>query len=232
MPSQGVDGGRDASSRSRYEGIVEREPTGPPRGEGGEVPNGKPLALGYHFILSASIWTVIVVASAFYYVVEVRHDVLDLARTQARVAHGDDVLYRRWNAGHGGVYVPVTERTPPNPHLEVAERDIETSSGVVLTLVNPAYMTRQVHELSNEASGVKGHITSLDPIRPENRADGWETAALQAFERGESEVSSIELMDEIQYLRLMRPLQTEEGCLRCHAAQDHMERPTRDRKIV
>jgi len=119
------------------------------------------------------------------------------------------------------VYAPISEKTPPNPHLEVPERDIETPSGVKLTLVNPAYMTRQVHELANEAAGVKGHITSLNPIRPENAPDAWETAALEAFERGETEVSSVEILEDIQYMRLMRPLETEEGCLRCHAAQGY-----------
>jgi hypothetical protein len=89
-----------------------------------------------------------------------------------------DVVYRRWNAGHGGIYVPVTDETPPNPYLEVPERDITTQSGVVLTLMNPAYMTRQVHELGAKAFGIQGHITSLNPIRPANAPDSWEARAL------------------------------------------------------
>ncbi len=93
-----------------------------------------------------------------------------------------DVIYRRWNADHGGVYVPVTQKTKPNPYLDDLERDIITPLGKKLTKVNPAYMTRQVHELALKSNGVRGHITSLNPIRPANAPDPWETQALKAFE--------------------------------------------------
>lgn len=123
---------------------------------------------------------------------------------------------------HGGVYVPVTAETPPNPYLKhVPERDIATPSGRELTLVNPAYMTRQVHELGKETEGVRAHITSLDPIRPQNAADPWETEALQAFEVGAQEIHSVETLDGHAHLRLMRPLITEQGCMKCHAAQGY-----------
>lgn len=144
-----------------------------------------------------------------------------MARIQAQVAYQRDVIYRRWNAENGGVYVPVTEKTAPNPYLETPNRDITGPSGTQLTLINPAYMTRQVHELAEKAYGVHGHITSLSPIRPENAADPWETQALKAFELGEKEVSSVEDMDSRPYMRLMRPLTTEEGCLKCHAKQGY-----------
>ncbi len=177
----------------------------------------------YAWVL-AVVWTVAVAASLVWNVVQVRRNTLEAARIQARVAHGKDVIYRRWNAGHGGVYVPVTDETPPNPYLSyVPERDITTPSGKLLTLMNPAYMTRQVHELAEEEYGVRGHITSLNPIRPENAPDPWETEALQAFERGETEISSIEEMEGEEYMRLMRPLITEKGCLKCHAAQGYQE---------
>jgi len=177
----------------------------------------------YAWVL-AVVWTVVVVASLVWNVVQVTHNTLEAARIQARVAHGKDVIYRRWNAGHGGVYVPVTEVTQPNPYLsDMAERDITTLSGKLLTLMNPAYMTRQVHELAEEEYGVRGHITSLNPIRPENAPDPWETEALQAFEGGETEISSIEEMEGEGYMRLMRPLITEKGCLQCHAVQGYQE---------
>ena len=68
-----------------------------------------------------------------------------MARSEARIAYNKDLVYRRWNASHGGVYVPVSDQTPPNPYLDVPEREITTPSGRLLTLVKPAYMTRQVH---------------------------------------------------------------------------------------
>jgi len=167
-------------------------------------------------------WTVVVVASLLLNLWQVRQDLEEAARIQARAAYEKDVVYRRWNIGHGGIYVPVTEETPPNPYLvDIPERDITTLSGKKLTLVNPAYMTRQVHESQQQEFGILGHITSLDPIRPENVADEWETEALQAFESGATEISSIEVIQGQGYMRLMRPLINEESCMNCHAAHGY-----------
>lgn len=68
--------------------------------------------------------------------------------------------------------MPRSAKTPPNPYLSQArERDIRTPSGLELTLVNSAYMTRQVFE--THGGEVVGHVTSLKPIRPENGPDAW-----------------------------------------------------------
>jgi len=42
--------------------------------------------------------------------------------------------------------------------------------------------------------GVYGHITSLNPIRPGNAPDPWETQALKSFEKGAQQVNSVEKM--------------------------------------
>jgi signal transduction histidine kinase len=179
-----------------------------------------PAGLGRYVWVLAAAWTVAVVGSLVWNVLRVKQGTLEDARIQARALYAKDIVYRRWVAGHGGVYVPVTAKTPPNPYLSrMPERNITTPSGRQLTLINPAYMTRQVHELADQEYGIRGHITSLKPIRPENAPDPWETKALQAFERGQREVSSVQQ----EYMRLMRPLITEKGCLKCHAAQGYRE---------
>jgi len=154
---------------------------------------------------------------------ETRLEFEEAARIQARAAFDKDVRYRRWNAQRGGVYAPVTADTPPNPHLDVEHRDILGPDGIDLTLINPAYMTRQVHELSVEEGDLLGHITSLHPIRPENAPDPWETSALEAFETGANEVSTIAQLNGAEYTRLMGPLVTEAACLKCHASQGYTE---------
>ena len=172
----------------------------------------------------AVVWTVVVAASLGWNVFHMKAMTLVEARIQAQVAYRKDILSRRWNAGHGGVYVPMTKKTRPNPYLShIPERDIKTPSGRLLTLMNPAYMTRQMHELAKEEYGVHGHITSLNPIRPENAPDSWEASALRAFERGETEVSSVEGIEGKEYLRLIQPLITEKACLKCHAKQGYRE---------
>jgi signal transduction histidine kinase len=167
-------------------------------------------------------WTAIAAVSLSWNHWQHRVEARALAITFARTSFEKDVIYRTWNSRHGGVYAPVTEETPPNPHLtNIPERDIVTPSGRKLTLINPAYMTRQVFEIGRERGTAYGHITSLDPIRPENAPDQWERRALEAFEKGAVETSSIETMEDREFLRLMRPLRAEENCLPCHGFQGY-----------
>jgi diguanylate cyclase (GGDEF)-like protein len=170
----------------------------------------------------AILWSSVILLSMIWNLIQSRQSTFETARIQARVAYEKDITYRQWSADFGGVYVPVTEDTQPNPYLfGILERDIITLSGRELTLINPAYMTRQIHEMEEERSGVRGHITSVDPLRPENAPDAWELEALMSFESGEDEISSIEDMGGDEFLRLMRPLTTTQGCLACHAAQGY-----------
>lgn len=170
------------------------------------------------------LWIVLVTSSFFLTWQQAQRSAANMALIEARSSFNKDLVYRRWATMHGGVYVPPTEKTPPNPYLsEIPRRDVETTDGMKLTLINPAYMTRQVHELGQEQYGIRGHITSLNPIRPENRADSWETKALVAFHAGFEEISSIEIMDGQPFLRFMRPMITEAGCLKCHATQGYKQ---------
>lgn len=174
------------------------------------------------FIVAVAVfWTIIIAASWAWNVRQVQQNTLAEALVQARVAYEKDLVYRRWNTLHGGVYVRVTEETKPNPYLKIPERDIETTEGLQLTLINPAYMTRQANELAGTEFGVHGHLTSLNPLRPKNRPDEWEEKALKAFEGGERESSSVSTIMGREFMRLMRPLETEAGCLRCHATQGY-----------
>jgi len=182
------------------------------------------LQMKHYVWVLAGVWTIVIAGSLIWHSFHTKQETLEVAQTQARVAYEKDIIYRRWNAGHGGVYVPVTKETQPNPYLsDVPERDITTPSGKALTLMNPAYMTRQAHELEKQKLDVRGHITSLNPIRPENAPDPWETEALRAFGRGVPEINSVEEIQSKKYMRLMRPLITEKGCLKCHARQGYHE---------
>lgn len=174
-------------------------------------------------ILSVAVaGTAMIAASLLWNVSLVGKNTIEEARVQARVAYEEDIVYRRWNTRHGGVYVRVTDETPPSPYLaDMPERDIVTTEGIRLTLINPAYMTRQAHEFSAGEHGVGGHLTSLNPIRPGNKPDAWERSALLGFERGDSEISSVESQGGDEVLRLMKPLVVEEACLSCHSRQDY-----------
>jgi PAS domain S-box-containing protein len=183
-----------------------------------------PIRVGLYAAAVAAVWTLIVGGMFAWDATQHHRYVLDVARAEARVAFEKDLLFRQWSTSKGGVYVPVSESTPPNPHLaNVAERDITTPSGRQLTLMNPAYMLRQMHTFGQQQVGLKAHITSLKPLRAENAPDPWEERALQEFEQGSSEVSEVVTLEGAAHMRLMRPMIVEQGCLKCHAVQGYRE---------
>ena len=180
--------------------------------------NVKPFAPAPFHWLFALGWSIFIAVVCGFILWQTDRNTLALAKVQAITAFERDILYRRWNASHGGVYVPVTETTPPNAYLDVPDREI-VADGRIMTLINPAYMTRMVHEMGLSQSGVSGHITSLTPLRPQNKCDSWECEGLLRFGQGEEEVFGLATIGDTAYLRFMRPLVTEESCLKCHAKQ-------------
>ncbi len=88
--------------------------------------------------------------------------------------------------------------------------------------MNPSYIIRQLNEEFADLYGVIGHITSLNPLRPENAPDAWERSALEAFEKGSQEIVEFSKIQNTPYLRLMRPMITKEGCLKCHEIQGYI----------
>ena len=144
-----------------------------------------------------------------------------LAFQTARTLLAQLVNTRTWNARHGGVYVPISPHVQPNPYLDDPERDLTTENGLRLTKINPAYMTRQIAEIAAEQNGVQFHITSLTPVRPENRAADWERKWLEDFQNGSVDHGSfIKTPEGIQF-RYMAPLFINKECLRCHAKQGY-----------
>lgn len=177
------------------------------------------------YTITAIAILILTIASTSSYYQEtqkLRSNTLKLATNTARANFEKDLAFRQWVAKHGGLYVPENERTPPNPYLEyVEEQNIQTPSGVNLTLMNPAYALRQLIEEYEASMGIIGHITSLNPINPENAADEWETSALEAFEEGVEEVTDLSEIDGVTYIRLMKPMITQETCLKCHSDQGY-----------
>lgn len=124
-------------------------------------------------------------------------------------------------SSHGGVYVKPTAATPPNPYLKIPNRDVVTTNGMALTLMNPAYALRELQESVGKDSAIKSHITSLKTINPHNVADDWEKESLQSFERGTQEAMSLYQSEGQSHLRLMTPFVVERDCLKCHEQQGY-----------
>jgi len=145
-----------------------------------------------------------------------------LAFQTARTFFNQILVTRSWNAGHGGLYVLVSKETQPNKYLDDPLRDLTTVKNVALTKINPAFMTRQLSEiLSQSKDGIQFHITSLNPIRPENKAEAWEKNWLQTFEQGATEQGAFLTDNSTSFFRYMAPLLVGDNCLKCHAKQGY-----------
>ncbi|MFP4272557.1 MAG: ATP-binding protein [Halothiobacillaceae bacterium] len=180
------------------------------------------MHLDLYLGLAALVWTLTLGSVALVLDRQYQQMTMELARNEAEANFNKDQAFRFWATMHGGVYVEVSEQTPSNPFLaHVPERDLTTPSGRKLTLMNPAYMVRELNEQFGELFGVRGNITSLDPLRPANAPDAWEREALLSFEEGAQEVVEVSEIDERPYLRYMAPMVVDEGCLLCHAHQGY-----------
>ena len=151
---------------------------------------------------------------------QLREDRFQLAVLTGKVLFRTIVATRTWNSSHGGVYVPVTETIRPNPYLTVPDRDVRTTDGRELTMINPAYMTRLVGEIL-ALEGYTVHLTSLKTLRPGNTPDDWERTALERFEKGSALEYSLTGPVENRVFRYMEPLKAEAECLSCHAEQGY-----------
>lgn len=170
----------------------------------------------------AVTFTLLIASSLVLFFHHERRRTIDMAKGEALATFNKDQAFRFWATKHGGVYVPATKHTMPNPYLShVLERDITTPSGKHLTLMNPAYMMKQTMTEYYEQYGRKGHITSLKPLNPLNSPDTWERKALEALGRGEKEVIEIDKSDGRSVLRFMKPMLVQEGCLKCHGIQGY-----------
>lgn len=166
-------------------------------------------------------WLSIVGISFWWNLIDDKKEFEQLALETARAFFQQIVITRAWNAEHGGVYVPITETVQPNPYLEDPLRDVTTDKGVKLTKINPAYMTRQIAEIASDQSGIKFHITSLVPLRPQNKPTQWEKEWLLSFEEGAKEQGEFIAESNHNVYRYMAPLKVKKSCLKCHAKQGY-----------
>jgi PAS domain S-box-containing protein len=169
----------------------------------------------YRFIAIA-IWLAAVASSFTWNIVDDVREKNDVARVTARTFFEQIIASRRWNLMHGGVYVYTTDDSPPNIYLPEGKRQIRDDTGRSLTLINPSYMTRQIAAISKAAGQVGFHITSLTPLRPENKPYPWEIPWLRSFDQGVTEQSAFISLEGKEVYHYMAPLPQTKSCLPCH----------------
>jgi signal transduction histidine kinase len=171
------------------------------------------------------LWTLYAVITALFLqaaLAEIRQHSVDLATAGARNVFKTLVTTRQWNAERDGVYVPTGKHTQPNPYLKHPRRDIRTIDGQQLTMVNPAYMTRMISDMTKLSQDLSFRSTSLNPVNPDNAPDAWERMALGRLSGAGSEVTSLtESDDGRKVFRYLAPLWVNEECIGCHREQGY-----------
>lgn len=183
-------------------------------------PNSIRLIQNY-FVALVFMWTAAVGGSLIWTINTAKKNTLITALAQGRMALEKDKMFRRWASRHGGVYT-FTTTTIPNPYLShIKDRDIKLPDGRTLTLVNPAYMVRQMYEFNKDANLVRTRLVSDKLLNPVNIPDGWEVKALDEVLKTGKEYYLMEKHDAKYEFRLMAPFFIEKPCLKCHAFQGY-----------
>ncbi len=170
------------------------------------------------------LWAAGIVTSLSWNLLQIKNSAEEEHRKTAKAFVQHILLTRAWNASHNGVYVRVSATLHPNPFLQVSNRDVETTDGTPLTLINPAFMTRMISDISLEQGEMKFHMTSLKPINPENKPSQWERAGLLVFEKEKTqEYFNTVKQNGNDIFNYMVPLVTKKSCLQCHAKQGYIE---------
>ncbi|NLW04294.1 MAG: diguanylate cyclase [Pseudomonadaceae bacterium] len=171
----------------------------------------------YSLFLPFLLWAFVIGLIYLYNSENLDNAGYEMARQRGEVAYKLVENIRHWNAEHGGVYAPITKKTPENRWLEAPEKTIESPQGVVLTKVNPAYMTRQLADLMR-GTDLEIHLTSDRLINPSNEPDQWEAAALHKLKNSDLAEHIAIVNGKFRY---MAPLYITEGCMSCHAVMGY-----------
>lgn len=169
-------------------------------------------------IIASIIISILVGYSYYWNSNNIYEEKLSLALSEAKSNWNKDASFRQWATLHGGIYVKPSKRTPPNPYLShLPDRDVVTTTGIKLTLMNPAQMIGQMALEFEQGFGIKGKITGKKQINPKNKPDNWQLKALNLFESGQSdEIYEQQTINNKPFLRYIKPMYMTDGCVKCH----------------
>jgi len=179
-------------------------------------PRTRPTRVGFYSLVLGISWTCTVLVSLMWNLHIQHEETREVALNVARAYLFSDNRYRRWNALHGGVYIPADKISEHNLPFNVDEPEIISPSGRKLILVDHAFMMEQVYQLAGPAEDIRGKLKSLDPLSEKGVANEWERSALESLQNGEEEVGELLEINNKQFIVLMRPFVIEEPCLKCH----------------
>jgi len=167
-------------------------------------------------LLIAFVWTGIFILSLWTDIQNEHETVNKLAINVIQKNYRDIDALRHWVALQGGVYVPISNAVKPSHLLSnYPDRDAISASGIKLTLLNTPYILKQLAE-NAESSSLNAHMTSLNPINPNNTADDWEVKAFNILNSGSKEYCEIVDYKNEPHMRLIKPSRFVPSCATCH----------------
>jgi len=181
--------------------------------------------LRFKFLLVMGTAVTIFVAALFFWMFrQSSKNMVAQLDQQARSLLQQIVITRLWVADHGGLFVANQPGVETNPFLP--DTDITDQQGNIYHFRNPAMVTREISNYSQNAGLYKFRLTSLKLINPDNAPLPFERKALRYFEDKGYELTKTGRASEIlennsrTYVRIV-PLVVEESCLTCHFDQGY-----------
>lgn len=137
---------------------------------------------------------------------------------QARVLARQIVMTRQWVSDCGGVFVDRNSRGARGTDYFYDDR-VRLARGV-LQRFTPSMVTTKLSDYSLRENLYRFRLTSLTPINPDNRPNGFERGALNAFKgRDVGEVYRFDADSANRRFQYAVPLFLDTSCLECHKAQ-------------
>ncbi|AXH09287.1 hypothetical protein CP960_02135 [Malaciobacter halophilus] len=118
---------------------------------------------------------------------------------------------RSWASSHNGIYIKAHDNIKPNKYLE--DNIAYTNKNELLIKINPAWMTRQISEITNQRGNYFFKITNANAINPNNEADEFEKKALKSLEKTNKKFYTQFTANRYD---LLGALKAENSCLKCH----------------
>ncbi len=180
-------------------------------------------------IMIGVVVVITIVNGAVFYFIGRRYNnlLLDNLSESARSFYKQIVVTRAWVAHYDGVYVKFQPDMEINEFLE--KPVVYTMDGDTLVARNPALVTRELSHLGENMGGFRFHLTSLQPINPDNAPNDFEHEALLACQKtgknsagSTGEFTKLEKTDSGEtFFRYFAPLYTQQACLSCHGVQGY-----------
>ncbi len=170
------------------------------------------------------ISSLLIIAIFWGFYSRVDHLIQDQLLHEARAFFEEIVQTRHWIINQQGIYVKMRPGTQPDPimaQISGLKNTITDQDGQRYVLRNHAIVTRMISDLAQKDQDFIINITSQTPLNPDNKPDDFERAALDKFEKGDTEYYRMEKSTTWATFRFMAPLLTKQECLPCHGSQGY-----------